>query len=181
MQLSTAIQSYLFSYIMRVKVHLYITQNCCQQFQKRLWRDTKTRTWGFATIKRQTEKWSDNPAFKVRQCMWVWDLQWDAWLRMASVVFLSNIHIHCSSLSSLMPPTTGYFSEDKHFTLKASIFQAVYTCTKYYNTGLDWKTPSKKVRQPPCIYTLRRSYCDLSVWRWTQHFLEQWTLLYSST
>lgn len=35
------------------------------------------------------------------------------------VVFLSNIHIHCSCLSSLMPPTSDYFSEDEHFTPKA--------------------------------------------------------------
>lgn len=63
------------------------------------------------------------------QCMWVWGLLRHAWLQMASVVFLSNIHIHCSSLSSLMPPTTGYFSEDKHFTPKSIHLKQFTTLT----------------------------------------------------
>lgn len=55
------------------------------------------------------------------QCVWVWGLQRHARLRLNSVAFLSNMHIHCSSLSSLMPPTTGYFSGDQHSTPNASI------------------------------------------------------------
>lgn len=73
----------------------------------------------------------------VRQCTWVWDLHRHAWLQMASVVFLSNITIHCSSLSSLTPPTTGYFSEDKHFQKHPSetIYNSLLRTVKTHGEG----------------------------------------------
>lgn len=85
----------------------------CFLFQTASYRCTSTKVWIYYTWDR-LRNYQTSERSQRWQCMWVWGLLRHAWLQMASVVFLSNIHIHCSPpLSSLMPPTTGYFSEDE--------------------------------------------------------------------
>lgn len=79
------------------------------------------------------------------------------------------------SLSSLIPPTSGYFSEDGHFTVKAS--RTICNCY-WYNRGLDRKTPGKG--DADTITRTVKELFDLGAQWWTPHFQEQWTLLYSS-
>lgn len=63
------------------------------------------------------------------------------------------------SLSSLIPPTSGYFSEDGHFTVKAS--RTICNCY-WYNRGLDRKTPGKGDAD-----TIHYTHCEGAVWPWS--------------